>query len=94
MGRFRANNSTLIGLLVGLSSFTILSGQRTGATSEDSLLVPETFSGLELRNIGPAQKSGRISDIAKGLPTVDLGRIGIAISPQRPDVIYATVPAA
>jgi len=32
--------------------------------------------------------------IIKGLPTVDLGRIGIAVSPQQPDVIYATVPAA
>jgi len=32
--------------------------------------------------------------IVKGLPTVDLGRIGIAVSPQQPDVIYATVPAA
>ena len=32
--------------------------------------------------------------INKGLPDVDLGRIGIAVSPQNPDVIYASVPAA
>lgn len=32
--------------------------------------------------------------IIKGLPTEDRGRIGIAVSPQRPNVIYATVPAA
>jgi len=30
-----------------------------------SLLKTETFSGLKLRNIGPAQSSGRISDIVK-----------------------------
>lgn len=29
-----------------------------------------------------------------GLPTVDLGRIGLAISPVNPDVIYATIEAA
>lgn len=32
--------------------------------------------------------------IVKGLPTVDLGRIGIAVSPQQPDVVYAIVAAA
>jgi len=32
--------------------------------------------------------------IVKGLPAGDLGRIGIAVSPQQPNVIYATVPAA
>jgi photosystem II stability/assembly factor-like uncharacterized protein len=32
--------------------------------------------------------------ITKGLPGVDLGRIGIAVSPQQPDVVYAIVPAA
>ncbi len=32
--------------------------------------------------------------IVKGLPSVDLGRIGIAVSPQQPDVVYATVAAA
>ena len=32
--------------------------------------------------------------IVKGLPRTSLGRIGIAVSPQRPDVLYATVPAA
>jgi hypothetical protein len=30
----------------------------------------------------------------KGLPTVNLGRIGLAVSPQRPDVLYAIVPAS
>lgn len=29
--------------------------------------------------------------IMKGLPKEDLGQIGLAISPQRPDVVYATV---
>lgn len=37
---------------------------------------------------------GTWKKIIKGLPTVDLGRIGIAVSPQRPDVVYAIVPAA
>jgi photosystem II stability/assembly factor-like uncharacterized protein len=32
--------------------------------------------------------------ITNGLPSVDLGRIGIAVSPQNPDVIYAIVAAA
>jgi len=32
--------------------------------------------------------------IMKGLPTVNLGRIGLAVSPQRPEVLYAIVPAA
>ena len=33
-------------------------------------------------------------EIEEGLTPVDRGRIGLAISPQRPDVVYATVPAA
>ncbi len=32
--------------------------------------------------------------IMKGLPTVDRGRIALALSPQRPDVVYALVAAA
>ena len=32
--------------------------------------------------------------IVKGLPSADLGRIGITVSPQKPDVIYAIVAAA
>jgi photosystem II stability/assembly factor-like uncharacterized protein len=32
--------------------------------------------------------------IVKGLPGVHLGRIGLAVSPQQPDVLYATVPAS
>jgi len=35
------------------------------ATEGQSLLTAQTFSGLKLRNIGPAQRSGRISDIVK-----------------------------
>ena len=35
------------------------------AAPDHSLLTSETFSGLELRNVGPAQRSGRISDIVK-----------------------------
>ncbi len=35
------------------------------ADPNDSLMTSETFSGLKLRNIGPAQRSGRISDIVK-----------------------------
>ena len=31
--------------------------------------------------------------ITAGLPTVDIGRIALAISPQRPDVVYASVTA-
>src|SRR6185436_13409911 len=33
-------------------------------TKADSLLSSDTFSGLELRGIGPAQNSGRVVDIA------------------------------
>ena len=32
--------------------------------------------------------------ITNGLPTVDLGRIGLAVSPVKPNVLYATVEAA
>ncbi len=32
--------------------------------------------------------------IDKGLPTVDLGRIGLAISPANPDIVYAIVEAS
>lgn len=32
-------------------------------------------------------------EIEDGLPATDRGRIGIAVSPQRPDVVYATVPS-
>lgn len=32
-------------------------------------------------------------EIAVGLQSLDRGRIGLAISPQRPDVIYATIPS-
>lgn len=35
------------------------------ATERQSRLTAQTFSGLKLRNIGPAQRSGRISDIVK-----------------------------
>ena len=34
------------------------------------------------------------NELARGLPTVDLGRIGLAASPANPDVIYAIVEAA
>ncbi|MGE3805420.1 MAG: glycosyl hydrolase [Gemmataceae bacterium] len=30
-------------------------------------------------------------ELKKGLPTGDVGKIGIAVSPQKPDVIYATI---
>jgi photosystem II stability/assembly factor-like uncharacterized protein len=33
-------------------------------------------------------------EIEDGLPTVDRGRIGLAISPQRPEIVYAVVAAA
>ena len=32
--------------------------------------------------------------LSKGLPTVDIGRIALAVSPQKPDVVYAVVCAA
>jgi hypothetical protein len=35
------------------------------ATEGQSMLTVQTFSGLKLRKIGPAQRSGRISDIVK-----------------------------
>jgi photosystem II stability/assembly factor-like uncharacterized protein len=32
--------------------------------------------------------------LTKGLPTVDMGRIALAVSPQKPDVVYAHIMAA
>ena len=32
--------------------------------------------------------------MTKGLPKVDIGRIGLAIAPQSPDMVYAIVEAA
>ena len=43
----------------------------------DSLLSEKTFSGLKLRNIGPAMMSGRIADIA--------------INPEDPNEWYVAV---
>lgn len=34
------------------------------------------------------------SALKKGLPSADMGKIGIAVSPQKPDVIYATIELA
>jgi photosystem II stability/assembly factor-like uncharacterized protein len=39
-------------------------GDEKPKTKADSLLSSDTFSGLELRGIGPAQNSGRVVDIA------------------------------
>jgi photosystem II stability/assembly factor-like uncharacterized protein len=54
-----------------------------------------------LINGGPESAMHRSTDAGKtwskvtsGLPTVDIGRIGLAISPVNPDVLYATVEAA
>jgi photosystem II stability/assembly factor-like uncharacterized protein len=32
-------------------------------------------------------------ELTSGLPAGDMGRIGLALSPQQPDVLYATIPA-
>ena len=48
-----------------------------GAAEESARLDAETFAGLELRNIGPALKSGRIGDIVK--------------DPTRPSTWYVAV---
>ena len=48
-----------------------------GGARADSLLKPETFTGLELRGIGPAMNSGRISDVA--------------VNPQNESVWYVAV---
>ena len=54
-----------------------------------------------LINGGPESGMHRSTDggktwnkISAGLPSVDIGRIGLAISPVNPDVLYATVEAA
>ena len=54
-----------------------------------------------LVNGGPESALHRSTDggktwtkVTSGLPSVDLGRIGLAISPVNPDVLYATVEAA
>ncbi|MHC4281891.1 MAG: hypothetical protein ACYSWZ_02810, partial [Planctomycetota bacterium] len=48
------------------------------ATKEQSLLTAETFSGLKLRNIGPAQRSGRISDIVKNPKKSSIWYVAVA----------------
>ncbi len=54
-----------------------------------------------LINGGPGSALHRSTDAGKtwvkvtsGLPTVELGRIGLAVAPTRPDTVYATVEAA
>jgi photosystem II stability/assembly factor-like uncharacterized protein len=54
-----------------------------------------------LINGGPESAVYRSTDAGKtwtkvtaGLPTLDLGRIGLAVAPSDPDVVYATVEAA
>jgi len=32
--------------------------------------------------------------LTRGLPSVDMGKIGLAVSPQKPDVVYATIEAS
>lgn len=39
-------------------------GTTLSAQEENTLYAPDTYSGLELRNIGPAFASGRIADVA------------------------------
>src|SRR5207248_574249 len=34
------------------------------------------------------------SKVTRGLPTVDIGRIGLAVAPSDPSLVYATVEAA
>ena len=59
--------------IVCLVSLTILAQEK----DKDSLLTDKTFSGLKLRNIGPAMMSGRIADIA--------------INPEDPNEWYVAV---
>jgi len=53
---------TLTALVCGLATATTLHAQPTEEGDGDRL-SPSTFSALELRGIGPALRSGRISDI-------------------------------
>ena len=48
----------------------------------ESAIYKSTDAGASWRKVG------------KGLPEVDLGRIGLALAPTRPDTVYATVEAA
>ncbi len=53
------------GLILFLSTqLALAKGKEVGTEREKNLLTAETFAGLELRNLGPALKSGRIADIA------------------------------
>jgi hypothetical protein len=69
----RAHISTLSILAVILSLAAVAS-----ATERQSRLTAQTFSGLKLRNIGPAQWSGRISDIVKDLTKTSTWYVAVA----------------
>jgi hypothetical protein len=62
------NLSKLMLLIIITFSAERIIAQQTAkdkqTTSKENLFVEATFSGLELRNIGPAFMSGRIADIA------------------------------
>ncbi|MEM9446850.1 MAG: glycosyl hydrolase, partial [Verrucomicrobiota bacterium] len=63
----KATKSTILLLLVLLSSLSAFSQRRSRSTTSPqstSLMQDSVFSGLKLRNIGPAFMSGRIGDIA------------------------------
>ncbi|MGK2856214.1 MAG: VPS10 domain-containing protein [Thermoanaerobaculia bacterium] len=54
-----------------------------------------------LINVGPESSIHKSTDggktwrkVTKGLPEENMGKIGLAISPQRPDVVYATIELA
>ena len=63
--------------LRGLLVMAVLASSTLLAAEEPSGLDAGTFAGLKLRNIGPALKSGRVSDIVK--------------DPSRPSTWYVTV---
>ena len=53
------------GLVVSLLSCVLLLGGVAMADGAETRMTSDTLAGLELRGIGPAFMSGRISDIAK-----------------------------
>ena len=66
-------------MILILAPLALHAAQKAAGTDDKKkeLLSAETFTGLELRNIGPAVSSGRISDIA--------------VQPGRPSTYYVAV---
>jgi photosystem II stability/assembly factor-like uncharacterized protein len=66
----------LVVALVATPALAKKKADDTTAKDDDTAMSAGTFAGLELRNIGPAINSGRVSDLA--------------VHPEQPKIIYLT----